>query len=204
MLLLVGLGNPGSDYAGNRHNVGFMAVDTIHRQHGFAPYRSKFEGEVADGTLAGEKVLLLKPSTYMNESGRAVAQAARFYKIDPTDIVVFHDELDLEPGKIRMKKGGGLAGHNGLKSIAAHLGQDFRRVRIGIGHPGHKDRVTGHVLKDFSKAEQEWVEGLMDAMAEAAPSLITGDDSGFATKVSLILNPPQKKIKEKNDNTEKE
>ncbi len=204
MLLLVGLGNPGSDYAGNRHNVGFMAVDTIHRQHGFAPYRSKFEGEVADGTLAGEKVLLLKPSTYMNESGRAVAQAARFYKIDPTDIVVFHDELDLEPGKIRMKKGGGLAGHNGLKSIAAHLGQDFRRVRIGIGHPGHKDRVTGHVLKDFSKAEQEWVEGLMDAMAEAAPSLITGDDSGFATKVSLILNPPQKKIKEKNDKTEKE
>ena len=195
MLLLVGLGNPGSDYAGNRHNVGFMAVDAIHRHYSFAPYRSKFEGEASDGSLNGDKVLLLKPSTFMNESGRAVAQAARFYKIDPTDIVVFHDELDLEPGKIRLKKGGGLAGHNGLKSIAAHVGQDFRRVRIGIGHPGHKDRVTGHVLKDFSKAEKDWLAQLMDAMAQAAPALTSGDDSGFATKVSLIMKPPQKKKK---------
>ena len=206
MLLLVGLGNPGSDYAGNRHNVGFMAVDTIHRQRGFAPYRFKFEGEAADGSLNGEKVLLLKPFTYMNESGRSVTQAARFYKMEPADIVVFHDELDLEPGKFRVKKGGGLAGHNGLKSIAAHLGQDFRRVRIGIGHPGHKDQVTGHVLKDFSKVEQDWVVRLMDAMADATPLLADGDDSGFATKVSLILNPAQKKDtkKENNNKTDSE
>tara|TARA_B100000315_G_scaffold209813_1_gene205764 strand:+ start:5605 stop:6210 length:606 start_codon:yes stop_codon:yes gene_type:complete len=198
MYLLVGLGNPGSDYAGNRHNIGFMAVDDIHRHYSFAPFRAKFQGEVADGTIAQEKVLILKPATFMNESGRSVAEATRFYKIEPENVIVLHDELDLAPGKIRAKKGGGLAGHNGLKSIAAHIGPEFHRVRIGIGHPGDKDRVTGHVLKDFSKSDQDWVTPLLDAMTVSIDKLIDGDDAGFATKVALILNPP----KEKEDNKE--
>lgn len=200
MYLLVGLGNPGSDYAGNRHNIGFMAVDDIHRHYSFAPFRSKFQGEVADGTIAGEKVLLLKPTTFMNESGRSVSEATRFYKIEAEDVIILHDELDLAPGKIRAKKGGGLAGHNGLKSIAAHIGPDFHRVRIGIGHPGEKGRVTGHVLKDFSKEDQKWVEPLLDAMTVSIDKLIKGDDAGFTTKVSLILNPPKEK-KNKENNT---
>ncbi len=200
MYLLVGLGNPGSDYAGNRHNIGFMAVDDIHRHYSFQPFRSKFQGEVADGMIGGEKVLLLKPTTYMNESGRSVAEAARFYKIESEHVIVLHDELDLAPGKIRVKKGGGLAGHNGLKSIAAHIGPDFHRVRIGIGHPGEKGRVTGHVLKDFSKSDQDWVGPLLDAMTLSADKLIKGDDAGFATNVSLILTPP----KEKNNKKESE
>jgi peptidyl-tRNA hydrolase, PTH1 family len=195
MYLLVGLGNPGSDYAGNRHNIGFMAVDDIHRHYSFQPFRSKFQGEIADGMIDGDKVLLLKPTTYMNESGRSVAEAARFYKIEPEHVIVLHDELDLAPGKIRVKKGGGLAGHNGLKSIAAHIGPDFHRVRIGIGHPGDKGRVTGHVLKDFSKSDQDWVEPLLDAMTLSAGKLIKGDDAGFATNVALILTPPKAKDK---------
>lgn len=199
MYLLVGLGNPGSDYAGNRHNIGFMVVDDIHRHYSFAPFRSKFQGEVADGTIAGEKVLLLKPTTFMNESGRSVSEAARFYKIEAEDVIILHDELDLAPGKIRAKKGGGLAGHNGLKSIAAHIGPDFHRVRIGIGHPGEKGRVTGHVLKDFSKEDQKWVEPLLDAMTVSIDKLIKGDDAGFATKVSLILNPPKEKENKENN-----
>ncbi|MFP6710748.1 MAG: aminoacyl-tRNA hydrolase [Rhodospirillales bacterium] len=199
MYLLVGLGNPGSDYAGNRHNIGFMAVDDIHRHYSFAPFRSKFQGEVADGTIAGEKVLLLKPTTFMNESGRSVSEATRFYKIEAEDVIILHDELDLAPGKIRAKKGGGLAGHNGLKSIAAHIGPDFHRVRIGIGHPGEKGRVTGHVLKDFSKEDQKWVEPLLDAMTVSIDKLIKGDDAGFATKVSLILNPPKEKENKENN-----
>jgi len=196
MYLLVGLGNPGSDYAGNRHNIGFMAVDDIHRHYSFQSFRSKFQGEVADGTIDGEKGLLLKPTTYMNESGRSVAEAARFYKIEPENVIVLHDELDLAPGKIRVKKGGGLAGHNGLKSIAAHIGPDFHRVRIGIGHPGEKGRVTGHVLKDFSKSDQDWVAPLLDAMTLSAGKLIKGDDAGFATNVALILTPPKEEKKE--------
>ena len=199
MYLLVGLGNPGSDYAGNRHNIGFMAVDDIHRHYSFAPFRSKFQGEVADGTIAGEKVLLLKPTTFMNESGRSVSEATRFYKIEAEDVIILHDELDLAPGKIRAKKGGGLAGHNGLKSIATHIGPDFHRVRIGIGHPGEKGRVTGHVLKDFSKEDQKWVEPLLDAMTVSIDKLIKGDDAGFATKVSLILNPPKEKENKENN-----
>jgi len=199
MYLLVGLGNPGSDYAGNRHNIGFMAVDDIHRHYSFAPFRSKFQGEVADCTIAGEKVLLLKPTTFMNESGRSVSEATRFYKIEAEDVIILHDELDLAPGKIRAKKGGGLAGHNGLKSIAAHIGPDFHRVRIGIGHPGEKGRVTGHVLKDFSKEDQKWVEPLLDAMTVSIDKLIKGDDAGFATKVSLILNPPKEKENKENN-----
>jgi len=200
MYLLVGLGNPGSDYANNRHNIGFMAVDDIHRHYSFAPFHTKFQGEVADGTIAQEKVLILKPATFMNESGRSVAEATQFYKIKPENVIVLHDELDLAPGKIRAKKGGGLAGHNGLKSIAAHIGQEFHRVRIGIGHPGDKDRVTGHVLKDFSKADQDWVEPLLDAMTVSIDKLIAGDDSGFATKVALIFNPPKDQEENKENN----
>ncbi len=199
MYLLVGLGNPGSDYAGNRHNIGFMAVDDIHRHYAFQPFRSKFQGEIADGMIAGDKGLILKPTTFVNESGRSVAEAARFYKIEPDQVIVLHDELDLAPGKIRMKKGGGLAGHNGLKSIAAHIGPDFHRVRIGIGHPGEKGRVTGHVLKDFSKSDQDWVDPLLDAITLSADKLIKGDDVGFATNVALILTPPKEKPKEKNE-----
>ena len=200
MYLLVGLGNPGSDYAGNRHNIGFMAVDDIHRHYSFQPFRSKFQGEVADGTIGGDKVLLLKPTTYMNESGRSVAEAARFYKIEAEHVIVLHDELDLAPGKIRVKKGGGLAGHNGLKSIAAHIGPDFHRVRIGIGHPGEKGRVTGHVLKNFSKSDQDWVEPLLDAMKLSVDKLIHGDDAGFSTKVALILNPNEDKKESPKEN----
>lgn len=191
MLLLVGLGNPGSEYARHRHNIGFMAVERIVARHGFGPARSRFMGQVNEGVLAGEKALALRPMTFMNESGRAVAEAARFYKLTPADIVVLHDELDLAPGKLRVKRGGGVAGHNGLRSIARFIGPDFRRVRLGIGHPGHKDVVLRHVLHDFAKADQAWLEPLLDAVADAAPLLAAGDDAGFATRVALLLNPPE-------------
>jgi PTH1 family peptidyl-tRNA hydrolase len=193
MLLLVGLGNPGPDRAGNRHNIGFMAADAIHRAHGFAPWRSRFEGHVAEGLLAGEKTLLLKPMTYMNDSGRSVSKAAGFYKLQPGDIVVLHDELDLVPGKVRVKRGGGTAGHNGLRDIDAAMGPDFRRVRLGIGHPGHKDAVLTYVLKDFAKADRDWLEPLIDAVADAAPYLARGDDAGFATRVALLTQPSKPK-----------
>ena len=193
MLLLVGLGNPGNKYADNRHNIGFMAVDEIVRRHGFAPERHRFQGLISEGKLAGQKVLALKPQTFMNESGRSVGEAARFYKIDTDNIVVFHDELDLEPGKLRVKKGGGLAGHNGLKSLAAHVGKDFRRIRLGIGHPGDKAQVLNHVLRDFPKADDKWLDPLLDTMAEAAPLLLRDDDAAFASKVALILKPPMHK-----------
>lgn len=197
MILLVGLGNPGAKYERNRHNVGFMAADAIVRRHSFSPPRARFQGLVSEGTFGGEKAIVLKPTTYMNESGRAVGEAMRFYKLTPADVVVFYDELDLEPGKIRMKTGGGAAGHNGIRSISAHIGPDFRRVRIGIGHPGAKDRVLGYVLGDFSKAEtSDWVEPMLDAMADAAPLLAEGKDATFANKVHLALNPePAKKPK---------
>ncbi len=193
MLLLVGLGNPGDKYADNRHNIGFMAVDEIIRRHGFPPPRRRFQGLTSEGTMAGQKVMVLKPMTFMNESGRSVGEAARFFKIDADHIVVFHDELDLAPGKLRVKKGGGLAGHNGLKSLAAHIGKDFRRVRLGVGHPGHKDKVLRHVLQDFAKADDAWLDPLLDAMAEAAPLLTSGDDAAFASKVALILKSPEHK-----------
>lgn len=189
MILLVGLGNPGEKYARNRHNIGFMAADTIVRRHSFSPPRARFQGLVCEGMLAGEKAIVLKPTTYMNESGRAVGEAMRFYKLTPADIVVFYDELDLEAGKVRMKTGGGAAGHNGIRSIAAHIGPEFRRVRIGIGHPGDKERVLGHVLGDFAKADAAWVEPMLDAMADAAPLLAQGKDATFANKVHLALNP---------------
>jgi PTH1 family peptidyl-tRNA hydrolase len=185
MKLLVGLGNPGDDHTRNRHNVGFMAVDAIAAAHGFGPWRNKFRGQISDGTLDGEKCLLLKPSTYMNESGRSAAEAVRFYKLGLDEVIVLHDELDLPPGKVRVKTGGGAAGHNGLKSLTRHLGNDYVRVRIGIGHPGDKSRVHSHVLNDFSKPEQEWVEPLIDAIAAAAPDLATDNAANFMNKVAL-------------------
>jgi peptidyl-tRNA hydrolase, PTH1 family len=193
MRLLVGLGNPGSRYERNRHNIGFMAVDAIVRRHCFSPSRSKFSGEISEGTIGGEKVLALKPQTYMNDSGKSVLGAASFYKIPPADIIVLHDEVDLAPGKLRVKRGGGAAGHNGLRSIDAHLGADYWRVRLGIGHPGIKELVPHFVLQNFLKEEETWVAPLVDAVAEAIPLLVEGNDQGFMNRVALILNPPRPK-----------
>ena len=187
MLLFVGLGNPGRQYAGNRHNIGFMAIEQIARAHNFAPFRARFQGRVSEGQVGAERIILLEPETYMNESGRAVGEAARFYKIDLADIVVFHDELDLSPGKCRVKIGGGAAGHNGLRSIDAHLGKDYKRIRLGIGHPGIKAMVHSYVLNDFGKAEAPWVEMLCDAIARNAALLAKGDDAGFQNKVHLAM-----------------
>lgn len=187
MKLFVGLGNPGSQYARNRHNVGFMAVDEIARAHGFGPWKRKFQGHAADGELAGEKVLLLKPDTYMNESGRAVGEAARFLKIAEADIAVFYDEIDLAPGKLKVKTGGGNAGHNGLRSISAHLDNDYVRVRIGVGHPGVKELVARWVLNDFAKADEAWLAPLLEAIAKAAPRLARNDQSRFLTDVAKDL-----------------
>ena len=192
MLLFVGLGNPGSRYAGNRHNIGFMVVEAIAKRHGITPWRRRFQGVSAEGPLGGERVLLLLPGTYMNDSGRAVAEAAHFYKLGVGDIVVFHDEIDLAPAKVRVKTGGGVAGHNGLRSADSCLGtREFKRVRIGVGHPGHKDRVIGHVLADFHKVEQVWLEPLLDALADAAPLLAKGEDAAFMSRVALLAQPPK-------------
>jgi len=199
VLLIVGLGNPGAEYAGNRHNIGFMAVDAIAARHGLGPFRSKFQGALASGTLGGDKVLLLKPQTYMNLSGQAVGQAARFHKLEPADVVVFHDDLDLAPGKVKMKTGGGAAGHNGLRSIDAHLGNAYRRVRLGIGHPGDKARVHGYVLSDFAKADKDWLEPLLDALADHVPLLLQGRDSDFMSKVAQATRPPPKAKPPKTD-----
>ena len=187
MRLFVGLGNPGSRYSRNRHNVGFMAVDEIARTHGAAPWRRRFQGEAAEAVVGGERLLLLKPQTYMNESGRSVAEAQRFFKLELADVVVFHDELDLAPAKVRVKLGGGNAGHNGLRSITAQCGNDYRRVRIGIGHPGDKDLVHPYVLSDFARSEEGWVEDLCRACADAAPLLAKGDDASFQNKVHLAM-----------------
>jgi len=187
VLILVGLGNPGGRYARNRHNIGFMAVDAIAEHHRFGPPRHRFQGEVREGTLGDDKAIVLKPATFMNESGRSVGEAMRFYKLGPADIVAFHDELDLEPGKLRMKKGGGHGGHNGLRSIAEHIGPDFRRARLGIGHPGHKDAVTPYVLGDFAKSDTAWLVPLLDALAGHAPALAAGRDDLYANKVHLAL-----------------
>ena len=193
MLLVVGLGNPGAEYANNRHNIGFMAVDEIVRRHSFSPFRSKFHGEFADGSIGTEKVLALKPTTYMNESGRSVQAVMAFYKIAPEDVVVIHDEIDLAGGKVRVKRGGGHAGHNGLRSIHAHVGNAYARVRLGVGHPGDKAKVAGHVLKDFAKAERDWVERMVDGVGEHFPLLVDGDDSTFMSKVAAVINPPRPK-----------
>jgi peptidyl-tRNA hydrolase, PTH1 family len=187
MLLFVGLGNPGSRYAGNRHNIGFMAVEAIARRHDIAPWKKKFQGVAVEGAIARERVLLLLPGTYMNESGRAVAEAARFYKLGVGQIVVFHDEVDLAPAKVRVKVGGGVAGHNGLRSITAHVGNDYKRIRIGIGKPTVKELVPTHVLSDFAKSEKPWVEALCDIIADSADVLVAGKDSTFQNKVHLAL-----------------
>ncbi|MCG7622140.1 aminoacyl-tRNA hydrolase [Epibacterium sp. Ofav1-8] len=189
MKLLVGLGNPGAKYAGNRHNIGFMALDQIATDHGFSPWKSKFQGHMCDGTLGTEKVVLLKPQTFMNNSGQSVGEALRFFKLTPADVVVFHDELDLAPGKCRVKHGGGHAGHNGLRSIHAHIGADYGRVRLGVGHPGHKDAVAGYVLRDFPKADQTWLDDLLRGLSDGAADLARGDSGRFMNAVALRVAP---------------
>jgi len=192
MLLLVGLGNPGAKYAGNRHNIGFMAVDAIARAHAFGPWKKKFRSEVAEGSIGGVRALAMKPQTFYNDSGHAVAEASRFYKIAAHDIVVFYDEIDLAPGRFRMKTGGGAAGNNGVRSVAAWLDEDgFRRARLGTGHPGAADLVHGHVLSDFHKVERVWVDKLLDAVAKSAPIMAAGDDDKFAAEV-MRLAPAEK------------
>jgi PTH1 family peptidyl-tRNA hydrolase len=187
MLLFVGLGNPGPKHAGNRHNIGFMAVQAIARRHELSPWRRRFQGVAVEGNIAKERILLLLPGTYMNESGRAVGEAANFYKLDAASIVVFHDEVDLPPAKVRVKVGGGVAGHNGLRSITAHIGNEYKRVRIGIGKPDIKELVPMHVLGDFAKSEWAWVEALCDVVADNAPLLVESRDSTFQNKVHLAM-----------------
>jgi PTH1 family peptidyl-tRNA hydrolase len=187
MLLLVGLGNPGARHAGNRHNIGFMIVDAVAKRHGIGPWRRRFQGVAAEGPIGGQRTLLLLPGTYMNESGRSVAEAAHFYKLTSDDITVVHDELDLPLGKVRVKVGGGVAGHNGLRSVTEHIGNDYRRVRIGIGHPGVKELVQPYVLSDFAKTEREWVETLCDLIADNAPMLAKREDASFQNKVHLAM-----------------
>ncbi|ALI55347.1 aminoacyl-tRNA hydrolase [Celeribacter marinus] len=201
MRLFVGLGNPGGKYAENRHNIGFMAVERIADDYGFAPWRSKFQGKVSEGTLGHEKVILLKPETFMNLSGQSVGEAMRFYKLTPADVVVFHDELDLVPGKVRVKTGGGHAGHNGLRSIHQHIGADYDRVRMGIGHPGHKDRVAGYVLSDFAKAEQNWLDDVLRGSSDGAAALASGDGGKFSNAVAMRVAPPRPSTGKKTPDT---
>lgn len=191
MVLIVGLGNPGPRYAGNRHNIGFMVIDAIVRRHGLGPWRRRFQGEVCEGVFGGTKVVILKPATFMNASGRSVGEAVRYLKLEPADVIVFHDELDLAPGKLRLKHGGGAAGHNGLRSITEHIGPHFTRARLGVGHPGHRDLVHSYVLKDFAKADADWLEPLVAAVAENIELLVAGEEQTFANRVHLALNPPQ-------------
>lgn len=191
MQIFVGLGNPGPKYARNRHNIGFMALDEIASAHGFGPWKSRFQGVASEGRFGSQKVLLLKPETFMNLSGNSVNEALRFYKLGPEDVTVFHDELDLAPGKVKVKQGGGHAGHNGLRSIHAHLGPDYQRVRLGIGHPGHKDAVSGYVLRDFPKADEAWLDDVLRGLADGAPDLASGDTGRFMNAVALRVKPPQ-------------
>ena len=189
MQLFVGLGNPGAKYAANRHNIGFMALDRIAADHGFGPWRTRFQGLVAEGRLGGEKVLLLKPETFMNRSGQSVGEAMRFYKLDPGAVTVFHDELDLAPGKCRVKRGGGHAGHNGLRSLHGHIGEDYARIRLGIGHPGDKRLVSPYVLQDFPKADADWLDDLLRGISDGAPALAAGDPARFGNAVALRVAP---------------
>src|SRR6201986_2446322 len=187
MLLLVGLGNPGERSVGNRHNIGFMALQAIAKRHGIGPWRRRFQGVACEGPIGGERALLLLPGTFMNESGRAVAEAAHFYKLPLAAIPGLHEELDLRPAKVRVKVGGGIAGHNGLRSISEHVGNDYRRVRIGVGHPGNKDLVHGYVLNDFAKSERPWVDALITILAENVELLARGEDASFQNKVHLAM-----------------
>lgn len=190
MIIIAGLGNPGAKYADNRHNIGFMAVDAIHRRYNFSGWSKKFKGEISEGEIAGEKILLVKPATFMNLSGESVGEAMRFYKVAVGDMIAIHDELDLAEGRARLKIGGGHGGHNGLKSLDAHCGRDYRRLRLGIGHPGSKERVNGHVLGDFAKADREWLEPLLDAIADNAELLVKAQDSQFLNKLALATGAP--------------
>ena len=189
MLLLIGLGNPGQKYEHNRHNIGYVAVDEIVHRHSFGPWKSRFQGVVSEGRLGSQKVLALKPATFMNLSGQSVGEAMRFFKLGLEDVVVLHDELALEPGKMRVKTGGGSAGNNGIKSITQHIGAEYRRVRIGIGHPGDRDKVSSYVLHDFAKADRSWIDDLVPAISDAAPKLADGDDAGFMNDVARMLKP---------------
>ncbi len=191
MLIFVGLGNPGAKYAGNRHNIGFMALDVIAADHGFGPWKARFQGQVAEGVLGGEKVALLKPGTFMNLSGQSVGEAMRFFKLEAPDSTVFHDEIDLAPGKVRVKDGGGHAGHNGLRSIHQHIGPHYTRVRMGVGHPGHKDAVPGYVLHDFAKADQTWLDDVLRGCSDGAPHLAHEDGGKFQNAVALRSAPPR-------------
>jgi PTH1 family peptidyl-tRNA hydrolase len=202
MKLFVGLGNPGDKYAGNRHNIGFMAVDRIAEDHGFSPWRKKFQGLVSEGKLGSEKIVLLKPETFMNKSGQSVTEAMRFFKLDSTDITVFHDEIDLAPAKCRVKSGGGHAGNNGLRSIHQHIGPHYDRVRLGVGHPGHKDAVAGYVLRDFPKADQGWLDDLLRGISDGAPHLAAGDSGKFMNAVALRVAPPRSSTSAKPKPTE--
>ncbi len=194
MLLFAGLGNPGPKYENNRHNIGFLAVDEIVRQHGFGPWRSRFQGLASEGVIAGVKVLVLKPMTYMNESGRSVGEAVRFFKLPIDAVTVFYDELDLAPGKMRLKRGGGSGGHNGIRDIDRHIDKNYRRVRLGIGHPGDKDRVHGYVLSDFAKVERTaWLERLLDAVARDVGDLVKDDESRYMSRVAHAVFPPPPK-----------
>ena len=193
MRLLVGLGNPGPRYAGNRHNIGFMAVDAIVRRHSFSSIRERFHSLTAEGTIDGEKVLAMAPQTFMNDSGRAVQAAVQFFKLQPTDVIVIYDEIDLPLGKVRVKRGGGAGGHNGIRSIDAHIGADYWRVRMGVDHPGQKELVKAYVLMDFFKEEHETVQSMLDAVSDAIPLMIAGDDGRFMNKVSVAINPPPPK-----------
>ncbi|EPX77122.1 aminoacyl-tRNA hydrolase [Litoreibacter arenae] len=189
MKLFVGLGNPGAKYSRNRHNIGFMAVDRIAEDHGFAPWKFKFQGQISEGRLGHEKIVLLKPTTFMNLSGQSVGEAMRFYKLDSTDVTVFHDEIDLAPAKTRVKAGGGHAGHNGLRSIHQHIGPHYDRVRLGVGHPGHKDKVPSYVLSDFAKADQDWLDDVLRGVSDGAPHLAEGDGAKFLNAVALRVAP---------------
>ncbi len=193
MLLIVGLGNPGLGYARNRHNIGFMAVDEIVRRYSFGPWKSRFQSRISEGRVGSEKLLAMEPQTYMNESGRAVGQAVRFYKLDPSEVIVLHDEIDLKPGKVKVKQGGGPGGHNGLRSIDSHIGRDYWRVRLGVGHPGDKDLVHGYVLSDFAKADAVWLDKVIETVAAELPDLVAGDELAFMSRVAQNLAPPRAK-----------
>lgn len=204
MLIIAGLGNPGTKYAANRHNIGFMAADEIVRRHSFGPWKSKHQAEISQGTLAGEKAVIVKPQTFMNESGRAIGEIMRFYKVPLSDLVVLYDELDLASGKLRIKTGGGSGGHNGIKSIDAHCGKEYRRMRLGIDHPGSKEKVINYVLGDFAKSDKDWLDPLFEAIAEHAPLLAKSDDAGFMNKIALATgNTKQTTYKKKVNKTAK-